>query len=134
MVEVPRDDPIQFPLSILATFDGGSSHISRRISVQPLLAKHRQEGREKGSSETRVQDGLDLDDRGRRTRPLWEGGSVVSEGGIVDLVDEDTEEGGGLVTRVRLELGLDVEDEGGRDGGEQTSLQPPSARIHQNLT
>ena len=121
-------------MTILAAFDGRPSYVGPCVSVQPLLAKHRQEGREKGSSETRVQDGLDLDDRGRRAGPLWEGGSVVSEGGIVDLVDEDAEEGGGLVTRVRLELGLDVEDEGGCDGGKKTSLQPPSARTHQNLT
>ena len=118
MVEVPRDDPIQFPLSSLATFDGGSSHISRRISVQPLFAEHCKEGREKGSGETGVEDGLDLDYRVRRAGPLWEGGSVVSEGGIVDLVDEDTEESGSLVTRVGLELRLDIKDESRCDGGE----------------
>ena len=33
MVEVPRDDPIEFPLSILAAFDGSSSHVCRRVSV-----------------------------------------------------------------------------------------------------
>ena len=69
-----------------------------------------------------------------RSRPLWEGGSVVSERGVVDLVDEDTEEGGSLLTRVRLELRLDIEDERGRDGGEQSSLSPLSVRVHQGLT
>ena len=53
-----------------------------------------------------------------RAGPLWEGGSVVSEGSVVDLVDEDAEEGDSLVTRVGLELGLDVDDEGGGDCGE----------------
>ena len=33
MVEVPRDDPIQFPLSILAAFDGSPPHVRRRVSV-----------------------------------------------------------------------------------------------------
>ena len=52
-----------------------------------------------------------------RTGPLWEGGTVVPEGGVVDLVDENAE-GGSLVTRVGLELILDVEDESGGDSGE----------------
>ena len=59
-----------------------------------------------------------MDDCLGRTGPLGKGGSVTSERGVVDLVDEDAEEGGGLVTRVRLKLRLDVEDECGRDSGE----------------
>ena len=123
-VEVPRNDPIEFALSILATFDGSPPHVGRLIPVQPLLAEHRQEGGEKRSGETRVQDGLDLNYHMGRASPLWEGRRVVSEGSVVDLVDEDAEEGGSLVTRVGLELGLDVEDECGGDSGEQTSLRP----------
>ena len=85
-----------------------------------MLSKHRKEGGEEGGGETCVEDGLDLDDWG--TVPLWEGGSVVSEGGIVDLVDKDTEEGDGVIVRVGSELGLDIYDECGGDGREQTSL------------
>ena len=65
---------------------------------------------------------MDLDYRVGRACPLWKGGSVVSEGGVVDLVDKDVEESNGLITRVGLELRLDVEDEGRGYGGEQTSL------------
>ena len=65
---------------------------------------------------------------------MGKGGSVTSEGGVVDLVDEDAEEGGSLVTRVRLELRLDIEDECGGDGGEQTSLLSLSVCIYQGLT
>ena len=57
-----------------------------------------------------------------RASPLREGGSVVSEGGVVNLVDEDAEESSSLVTRVGLELWLDIEDESRSDGREQTSL------------
>ena len=53
---------------------------------------------------------------------MREGGSVVSEGGVVNLVDEDAEESSSLVTRVGLELWLDIEDESRSDGREQTSL------------
>jgi hypothetical protein len=53
---------------------------------------------------------------------LWEGGNVVSEGGVVHLVDEETEESGGLVVRVLLKVGVDLDDECGCDGRKQTGL------------
>ena len=49
---------------------------------------------------------------------MWDGGSFISECRVVYLVDEDTEESGSLLTRVGLELRLNIEDEGGSDGGE----------------
>jgi hypothetical protein len=63
-----------------------------------------------------------MDHRGGRPGPLWEGGNVVPEGGVVDLVDKKAEEGGGLVTRVRSQLGVDVDNKGRSYGGEKTSL------------
>ena len=57
-----------------------------------------------------------------RSIPLGNGGSVVTKGGVVNLVNEDSEEGSSLLASVRLELGLDIDDEGGSDSGEQTSL------------
>ena len=87
-----------------------------------MFTEHRKEGGEEGGGKTGVENGLDLDYRAKRACPLWEGGSVVSKGGIVDLVDEDTEESGSLVTRVGLELRLDIDDESRGDGGEKTSL------------
>jgi hypothetical protein len=41
---------------------------------------------------------LDLDERVRRSIPLWESGRVISESGVIKFVDNDAEEGGGLVT------------------------------------
>ena len=67
------------------------------------------------------------------TGPLGKGGRVVPKGSVVDLIDEDAEEGGGLVTRVRLELRLNIEDECGGDSGEQTSLLSLSVCIYQGL-
>ena len=118
MVKVPRDNSVELALTILAAFDGGPSHVRRRISVQPLFAEHREEGGEKCNDKTRIEDGLDFDYRARGACPLWEGGSIVSKGGVVDLVDENTEECGSLITRVGLELRLDVDDESGSDGRE----------------
>ena len=47
----------------------------------------------------------------RGTSPLGDSRSVRTEGGVVDLMDEDSEKGGSLLTRVGLELRLDIEDE-----------------------
>jgi len=122
MVEVPGDDPIEFALPILAAFNSSPSHIGQLVSVQPLLSEHRKEGREEGCRETREEDGLDLNDGARRTSPLRKSGRIVPEGGVIDLVDKDTEEGGGLVVRVWLEMRVDLDDECGGNGREQTSL------------
>ena len=65
---------------------------------------------------------MNLDYRTRRTIPLWDGGNVIAESGLVHVVEDYTEESGGILVRIRLELGVDPDDEGGSDGGEQTSL------------
>ena len=73
---------------------------------------------------------LDLDNHARGSSPgLWDDGNGVAEGGIVHLVNEDTEEGGSLFVRIGLELGVDLDDEGGSDGGEQTSLRHKSIHV-----
>ena len=112
MIEVPGDDAIEFALSILAAFDDSPSHVGGSVSIQPLLAEHREKGGEEGSSEACIKDGLDLDDWMRWAGPLGNGGSVVTKGGVVNLVDEDSEEGSSLLACVRPELGLDINDEG----------------------
>ena len=122
MVEIPPDDTVQFPLPMLAALDGRPSHVDRRVSVQPLLAEHCKEGRKKGSSETCEEDCLNLDSRAWGTSPLWDRRNVAAEGGVVNLVDEDTEEGRGLVVRIRLESGVDLDDEGGGYCRKQTGL------------
>ena len=58
----------------------------------------------------------------RGAGPLGNTRGVGTEGGVVDLVDEDPEEGGSLLTRTRSELRLDVDDECGSDRRKQTSL------------
>jgi hypothetical protein len=57
-----------------------------------------------------------------RSIPLRESRNITPEGGVVDLINEDTEEGGGFVTRVWLKLRVDLYDERGGDSREQTSL------------
>jgi hypothetical protein len=65
---------------------------------------------------------LDLNYRTGRADPLWKGRGVVSEGSVVNLVNEDAEESGSLVVVVRLELRANIDDECGRDSRKQASL------------
>ena len=59
---------------------------------------------------------------------MWDCRNVAAKSSVVNLVDEDTEESGRLFERVRLELGVDLDDECGGHGGEYTSLYAESAR------
>ena len=54
--------------------------------------------------------------------PLWEGGNVVAERSVVDLVNEDAQQSSSLVVRIGLELRVDLDDECGSDCGKQSSL------------
>ena len=56
------------------------------------------------------------------TGPLGNSGNVVTKGGVVDLIDEDSEKGSSLLARVRLKLRLDVDNKCGSYSGEQTGL------------
>jgi hypothetical protein len=47
IVEVPGYDTIKLALPVLAAFYGRPSHLGGGISVQPLLAEHREEGGKK---------------------------------------------------------------------------------------
>jgi len=123
MVEVPGDDAVELPLPILASFDGGPTHVDRGISVQPLFAEHREEGGEERSAEACVQNRLDVYHPARRTGPrLWERGGATTEYCFIHRMNKDTEEGGGLFVWIRLKLRVDLDDERRSDGGEQTSL------------
>lgn len=49
-------------------------------------------------------------------------GNVISECGVVNLVDKDPEERSGLFTRVGVQLRIDLDDESGGNSRKQTSL------------
>ena len=53
---------------------------------------------------------------------MRESGNIGPEGSVVNFVNENSKEGGGLVPRVRLELRVDLNDERGRNGRKQTGL------------
>ena len=47
---------------------------------------------------------------------------LARNGGLVEGEEDGTEEGGGLFVGIRLEIRMDVDDEGGADGREQAGL------------
>lgn len=63
-----------------------------------------------------------MDQRAGRACLLEKSGNVISECGVIDLVDQDPEESDGLVTRARLEFGVDCDNECRGNSGKQTSL------------
>ena len=63
---------------------------------------------------------------------MREGGDVVPEGSVVDIVSEDAEEVGGLVPRVGLELRVDL-NERGRDSGKRTGRIPYLAGVQRRI-
>ena len=65
---------------------------------------------------------------------MWEGGNVATECGTVDLVNQDPEKSGGFVGGIGLKPRVELDDEGGGNGREQTSLILQSARIHPDST
>ena len=55
---------------------------------------------------------------------MRESGDIISEGGVVNLVNEDPQECRGFVARIGLELWVDFDYKRGGDGRKQTCLLP----------
>jgi len=63
------------------------------------------------------------------SRPLWYCRNLVAESGVVDFVDEDTDESDSLFVRVRLGLGVDLDDECGSHWERHRSVSHVSISI-----
>ena len=117
-VEVPGVHSVHLALSIPTTVDDRSALLHLRIAVEPLFAQHCEECGEKGSGQTSIKDGLDTDSVGTRTRPLRGNGSGTSWDMAKRDVGDNLEEAVAQLGVIRLEIGLDSDDESGCDGGE----------------
>ena len=53
---------------------------------------------------------------------MWDAWNIIAEGGVVHLVDKNTEETSGLFVWIGLELGVDLDNECRSHGGEETGL------------
>ena len=119
----PFLQPIAFALTISASLDRRPARILQ-VSIQPLLAQHRDECREHGDDQTRIHETGHSDNLAR-----WislgrrDGRSVTGDCGLIESDEDRAEEGSGLLVRIWLEIRMDVDDEGGADGREQTGLE-----------
>lgn len=86
-----------------------------------MLAEHCQGGAEGGRGEAQEKNELGDGHHEKRPGRLWEGRNLVSEG-VVDFIEEDTEEVVGLITWVGLDLRVRLSGKCCRDGGKQASL------------
>jgi len=88
-----------------------------------LLPQHGNECGKQGDRETRVHETGDGDDFARRTfLDRWNGGGLTWDDGLVESEEDGAEEGGGLRIWIWLEVRMDIDDESGADGREQTGL------------
>ena len=87
-----------------------------------MLPQHRDECSKQGHQKTRVHETGDGDDLARRTfLDRRNGRGFTGDGGLIES-EEDGAEGSGLVIWIWLEVRMDIDDESGADGGEQTGL------------
>ena len=128
-IEVPSNHSVHLALSMPATIDDGSTHLRLGVTVQPLLAQHGDERGEKGSSQTRVKDGLNVDNGRIWAIPHGEFGGVTSGGIPKRSAGDDLEEGKAHLRVIGLKILLNVDDENRRNYGEQAGLFPRRSRL-----
>jgi len=123
-VEAPGDHTIHLTLSVSTAINDGSTHVHPGISIEPLLAQHGDERRKEGGGQTRVEDGLDMDDGGIRAIPFGKSGIGTSWDVPKQDAGDNFEEVVVHLLEIWFELFLDIEEESCCYGGEQTGLSP----------
>ena len=119
----PFLESIEFALAVSATLDHRSTRVPQ-ISVEPLLPQHRGERGQERHYEACVQEGSGGDDFcGRVLLDRRDDGGFVWDYGMVKGEEDCAKERHGLVVWVRLELGINVDNEGRADCREQTRLR-----------
>ena len=122
-VEGPLLEPIALALAVTATLDHRPARVPQ-VSVEPLLPQHRDECGKQRDHQTSVHESGDRDDLGGRIfLGGWNGGGLIRDGGLIEGEENCAEESRGLLVRIGLEARVDIDDEGGTDGGEKTRLQ-----------
>ena len=121
-MEGPPFESIMLSLTVSATLDHRPTCIPQ-VPVEPLFAQHRDKCGEQGDQETRVHECSNGNDLARRTGlDGWDGGGFVQDSRLVEGEKDRAEQGCRLLVRVGLESRVDIDGEGGTDGGEQTRL------------
>ena len=113
---MPGFQSVHLAPSISTAVNERSTHLRLGITFEPLFAQHREERSKKGGGQTGVKRGLDTDSVGTRTSPLREGGKGTSlDMRGVGVVGYDLEETIAQLGVIRLEVGLNSDNESGCD-------------------
>ena len=91
------------------TIDNGPTHLNLRVSVEPLFSQHGYERGEESGGQTRVKDGLDVDDSGIGATPLRESGVSLRSPKL--SIGDNLEDIVAQFCEIRLELRLNGDDE-----------------------
>ena len=122
-VEGPFLESVALALTVSATLDHRPTGMSQ-VPVEPLFAQHRDERGKQRDQEARVHQSSDSDDlAGGTFLDGWNDGGFVRDSRLVEGEEDCAEESRGLLVRIWLQSRVDVDDEGGTDGREQTRLQ-----------
>ena len=122
-IEVPSVHSTNLALLTPTAVNDRSTRLHLGIMVEPLLAQRGDKCGEGGSGQTCVKDGLDFDNGGIRASPLRANGGGTSWGMPKRDVGDNLEAVAQLCV-IRLEIVLNVDNENGRNYGEQTGLFP----------
>ena len=88
-----------------------------------MLSSHDDERSEKGDQQARVYETGDGDNLARWIfLNRWNGGGFTGDGGLVESEEDGMEEGRRLLVGIGLEIRMDIDNESGADGREQTRL------------
>ena len=124
-MEGPLLESIALALTVSTTLDHRPARVPQ-VTVEPLLAQHCNECGKQGDQKTRVHESSDSDDLAGRVLGGWNGGGFVRDSGFIESEEDRAEKSCRLFVRVRLELRMDVDDEGRADGREETGLRERS--------
>ena len=108
---MPGDHPVYLALAVPTAIDDRPAQLVLGVTVEPLLSQHGDERREEGSCQTRVKDGLDVDDGGIGASPLRENVAEVSWGLSKGNVGDDGKNGIAELRVIRLEGTLHIDNE-----------------------
>jgi hypothetical protein len=122
-VDVPDNHSVHVVLSMPSAVDNESTHLSLSVAIKSLLAQH---GNNRGErcSQTRIKDGLDVDDSRIGVTP-WGGGGIdvgVTWSPPKRGSGDNPEDFVAHLLAIRLDVALNVDNESGCDCGEQAGL------------
>ena len=127
---MPGDHSIHLTLSVSTASDDRSTLLHLGVTVEPLLAQHSDESGKEGGSQTRIENGLDMDNGGIGTIPLRKSGIGTSRDVPKSSTGDNLKKSMVHFLVVRFELALYVDDESACDSGEQTGLLPRKCAIN----